>query len=65
MTARLFWGTPASATRKQAPSRKQGETVFLLVLGAAVLALLVASAAFAPVSNPDATSAGAEWIIGP
>jgi hypothetical protein len=60
MTARLFWGTPVSATRNQALSRKPRETVFLLVLAAAAFALLVASAAFAPVSEPDATSAGAE-----
>ena len=65
MTVRLFWGTPVSATRKQAPSRKQGDTIFLIVLAAAVLALLVASVAFAPVSEPDAASPGAEWIVGP
>jgi hypothetical protein len=49
----------------QAPSCKQRDTIFLIVLAAAVLALLMANVAFDPVSEPDAASPGAEWIVGP
>jgi hypothetical protein len=64
MTIRAIDGTSGSAATKSRASRKQGETTFLLVLAAVVLAVLVASVALAPVLTPDATT-GSEWTVGP
>jgi hypothetical protein len=64
MIAHVVQTTPVSAKHSQAQSTKQRENAFLLVLAAVVLALLVASAAFAPIAEQETANA-AQWVVGP
>ena len=65
MIAGVVQGTPVSAAHTQPASTKQSNNALLLVLGAVVLVLLVASAAFAPLFEPETVNAIAQWIVGP
>jgi hypothetical protein len=65
MIAGVVQGTPVSAVHAQASSTRQSNNAFLLVLAAVALVLLVASAAFAPLAEPETANAAAQWVVGP